>query len=173
MTPNIELSNKGRITIWETGFSRADGTGIAYIIAGADGQKLQVIYDNKKGYLFTLDQVATHIAFVERRVLKSEQEEVMAYKVMLSKISSVTTEIVQGNAQLKPEITNLWLYQASMPVKTSVEDTVTTIVNACKASLDQDFYKEFYESLIDAAIKKASTITKYPRLFWGIPRKKE
>jgi hypothetical protein len=167
MKPRIELSDKGNATIWESGsWQPSQGIGRGCLIAGPEGEPLQVIFDKNPQtanfqYLFFANPnqvIAT--AFV-RRVHPDQTK----YDLTLSRLKALTSDIVQGESVLRPELETLWTLKQIVPKTTQVHHLV-------EASYvpDRLGYKETYKELVLAAVEKASTPGSGQRLFWGVPR---
>lgn len=167
MKPRIELSDKGNATIWESGSWQANqGIGRGCLIAGPEGEHLQVIFDknpqtaNFQYLFFASPNQVVATAFV-RKVQPGQTK----YDLTLSRLKALTTDIVQGEGVLRADLETLWtlkqIVSSSMQVHHLVEASYLP---------DRVGYKDVYKELILAAVEKATTPGTGQRLFWGTPR---
>lgn len=173
MKPRIDISAQNNFTIWESGkWNRASAVGRSTLIAGPDGEKLQVIFDrcseedpmkprnSNFHFLFfaNLGQVVA-TAFI-RKATATEQ---FYYELDLSRITALRTEPVQGISVARASMENL--FSLTEMGAAAFEPMLRRAYNN-----SQTGYKEAYYDLIIQAVRKAMTPSADQTLFWGIPR---
>jgi hypothetical protein len=167
MKPRIELSDKGNPTIWESGsWQKPQGIGRGCLVAGPEGEKLQVIFDKNPQtanfqYLFFANPTQVIATAFVRDVPPGQ----LKYDLTLCRLKALTTDIVQGEGVLKAEFDTLWTLKQIVPKATQVHQLVEASYLPSRLG-----YKEVYKELILAAVEKATTPASRQKLFWGTPR---
>lgn len=167
MQANIELTPKLHFASWEGGgYTSTKDLGQAVLVASPEGLKLPVLYDrgpkvptSPYHYLFVVD-----VNFILAQVSlakKSETGEITA-TVSLSRITSLSTEQVQGKAVAKANTDVLFATRQVFPT----EESLLALDYFDSDSVHKDQYKQ----LLSAAVKKALTSRASQKLFWGVPR---
>ncbi len=167
MKPRIELSDKGNATIWESGsWLESQHTGRGCLVAGPEGEPLQVIYDknpqtaNFQFLFFANPNQVVATAFV--RTMPGGQKK---YDLTLSRIKALTTDLVQGEPVLRTDLDTLWTLKQIIPANADIHRYIEKSYEPTRLG-----YKSIYKDLIFAAVDKATTPGDKQRLFWGTPR---
>jgi hypothetical protein len=170
MKPRIELSDKGNPTIWESGsWQKPTGIGRGCLIAGPNGEKLQVIFDkNPQTANFQFLFFANPEQVIATAFVRDVPPNQMKYDLTLSRIKALTSDIVQGESVLKAELETLWTLKQIVPKHTQVHQLIESSYLPNRIG-----YKDVYKDLILAAVDKAMTPSTRQKLFWGIPRNTE
>lgn len=169
MQPRIDLSKNSRFTIWEAGgWNESKGFGSGLVVAGPNGEKLPVIYDiNPRANLHQCCFVAEVGQVLVEAYIKKADTPIdgrdLIVSLEIARIESITTQLVQGNAQPKVNLKTLWVHRAMATAKTA--EAISDDYAA-----DADFYKEEFHDLLELVIEKALTKPNSQRIFWGIPR---
>jgi hypothetical protein len=169
MQPRIDISRNNRFTIWEGGgWAEKKGFGTGMIIAGHDGNKLQVVFDvnptqnvHQCCFFAEIGQVVCE-AFVKPADQVIDGKNLMV-SIELVTIKSLSTRLVQGKAKAKAEFETKWVYRAQARASSAIE-----LAEAYK--VDNEFFKPELYNLIKLAIEKALTPPEQQRVFWAIPR---
>lgn len=165
MKPRIDISAKQKFTIWESGnWNARERIGRSTLVCGPKGEKMQVIFDtNPAQYVFQylffadLDQVVVSV------FIRSRAKDTYYYDIDLSKITSLTTQQIQGHAVARASMESLF------KLKKTGEPDFEAMLNA-SYSEDRIGYNTAYRDLMREAIAKALTPPEGQRLFWGTPR---
>jgi hypothetical protein len=167
MKPRIELSDKGNPTIWESGsWQKPQGIGRGCLIAGPEGEKLQVIFDkNPQTANFQYLFFANPNQVIATAFVKDVPPNQIKYDLTLSRIKALTSDIVQGESVLKAELETLWTLKQIVPKTTQVHQLVEASYLPSRIG-----YKNVYKEIMLAAVEKAMTPSAHQKLFWGTPR---
>jgi hypothetical protein len=166
MKPRIDLGRTSRFIIWEGGGwdgKKKIPSGTAIIVAGPDGEKLPICFDvNPKMY-------ATQCAFFAN----VGQTLAAAYvtpsgtqfnvSLELARIEALTTDLVQGEAKVRPVLKTLWVHQELVDPTDIYE-----VFNRYDPT--KDSHRPEYQNLIKVAVNKSCTPLDQQSFFWAIPR---
>lgn len=167
MKPRIELSDKGNATIWESGsWQASQGIGRGCLIAGPEGEPLQVIFDkNPQTANFQFLFFASPNQVIATAFVRTVHPGQIKYDLTLSRLKALTSDIVQGESVLRADLETLWTLKQIVPKTTQVHQMVEASYLPARLG-----YKDAYKELILAAVEKAITPGTGQKLFWGLPR---
>lgn len=166
MKIRTDLSSSGRFTVWESGGWHRDGKyGSSVIVADAQGDRLDVIFDTDP------KQNVTHACFFAEQGLlvagaylrPTSVEGLYNGQVGLYRIAELITTIVQGVAQPKTVTELLWLRSVNN-IDGTVGNTLPRLDNVSSS------LHKAQQNLLTVAFNKASTKSDEQKIFWGNPR---
>lgn len=166
MKIRTDLSSSGRFTVWESGGWHRDGKyGSSVIIASAQGDRLDVIFDTDP------HQNVTHACFFAEQGLlvagaylrPTSDPHVFNGQVGLYRISELTTSIIQGQAKPRANTELLWLRSVN-----NIDSTVGK--NLPRLENVSEELHAAQANLLSVAFQKAATKSNEQKIFWGNPR---
>lgn len=170
MQLHIELTKTMNFAGWEGGsFNTKYNSGRSVLLAKPNAEKIDVLYDTSamkspNHYLFILD-VDYIVAQVQVRLYRSRHtEDSYKMRLVLSRITKLYTENIQGHANCTANTDLIWACQADYSSKEKM-------MALSEYSEDLLGYRVEYKLFMQAALEKAITNRESQRLFWGTPRK--
>lgn len=165
MKPRIDISNQNSFTIWESGaWNEKKNIGRSTLIAGPNGEQLQVIYDSspvRSNFHFLFFAGASQV--VATAFVRKKSNDLFEYDLSLSRINSLSTETIQGSPVARANMDVLWLLKEAGPKQ--FDAMIERSYNKERIG-----YKETYHTIITQAVMKALTKPEEQKLFWGTPR---
>lgn len=167
MNPKFHISNSKSFTVWETGCwypNRKNGSAI--IVAGPQGEKLQVIYDADPLRTPMPALFFAEVGQVLAGARVRQNGNMLTYHLDLLRIKSLVVKQVQGRpVPTAPDPDILYMSQKQTRVDTPIDKILEDVPDLPSLPNARE--------LMYLAIEKAQTPLESQRVFYGIPRATE